>query len=466
MGKPSEFRKYSLINAPVNEVFAWHERDGALERLSPPWDPIRVIERKGGIKNGATTLLEMKTGPIKYKWLAEHGSYQKDALFRDTQIKGPFALWEHTHRFLRRGENKTLLIDEIKYRLPFHQVSGILLSDIIKKKLFRIFEYRHKTLKNDLELQLHYKCDKPLKIAVTGSSGLVGSSLVPFLKTAGHNVVRFIRHKQGNANQPFWDPERGILNREYLQECDVVIHLSGENISEGRWTPEKRRKIISSRLHTTLMISKAISELEHPPKLFLCASAVGYYGDRGDRSVTERDGHGDDFISDVCNLWEKATRSAAKRGTRVANMRIGVVLTPAGGALGKMLPLFKAGLGARIGSGNQYMSWISIDDLLYAIYHIIMTESIRGPVNLVSPRAVTNDNFGKIMSIVLQKPYRLSIPEAAIEFFLGQPGKELFLSSTRVFPEKLLETGFKFRFPDLLPALEHLLGRPGKRALS
>ena len=465
MVETSEFKKRVLIDAPHSEVFAWHERDGVLQRLSPPWEPIRIIRREGGIRDGATTLLEVKTGPIKYRWHAVHRNYQKDRIFQDVQVEGPFDSWEHTHRFYRHGTNRTILVDEVRYRLPFHSVTGFLLSGLVNRKLSRVFQYRHKTLKTDLDVVLGYGDRKPLRIAVTGSTGLIGSSLVPFLETAGHEVRCFLREKPDDPRHAYWDPEKNILNTKDLEGYDVIIHLAGENISDSRWTAEKKRKIISSRLHSTLMLSKSISELESPPESFLCASAIGYYGNRGAWILTEKASPGNDFISEVCRLWENATRPAKKRGVRVVNLRIGLVLTPSGGALGKMLPVFRAGLGARIGSGNQFVSWISIDDVLYAIYHIMMTKSLSGPVNLVSPKPETNYRFGKILSRVTRRPYRLVVPESAIRLLLGQRGMEIFLSSTRVFPEKLLDSGFKFRYPDLGHALEHLLGKANTQGI-
>jgi len=457
--KPNYFLKRTLIDAPTHDVFRWHERDGALERLSPPWDPIKVIKRDHGIKDGACALLQMGPGPLKIRWLATHRDYEKNRIFRDIQVKGPFSHWVHTHKFYPRGRHRTLLEDCIEYKLPFHPLTRYLFAGLIRKKLKRIFTYRHETLAKDFETLLRYPVKQPVTIAITGASGLIGASLVPFLKTAGHRVKCFQRHQVKSNNQPYWNPDTGEINPEDLANCDVVIHLAGENIGKGPWSKKKKRRILASRIRSTRLISKVISELDSPPETFICASAIGYYGNRGEKLLTEEDSPGEDFISEVCRVWENSTMAAKRKGTRVIHLRIGIVLTPAGGALKKLMVPFKMGLGSKIGSGKQYMSWISIDDVLGAIYHIIMVKEIAGAVNLVSPKAVRNEDFVTILSKVVERSLRMKLSENTIKAVFGQMGDELLLSSTRVFPRKLLDSGYRFRYPKLEDALRHVLGK-------
>jgi len=451
------FAKQSLINAPTEDVFQWHARPGALERLSPPWDPIEVIEQRGGINKDASVLLKMKAGPFCYRWAAEHTDYEENRLFKDRQKRGPFAFWSHTHTFQPDQSGGCLMKDQIQYALPFDPISRPFVP-VIQKKLERIFDYRHTTLAHDLTLHNARSKKEPLKIVISGASGLIGRAIIPFLTTGGHQVTRLVRKKKALPNQLFWDPFAGKLKRSALKNADVIINFSGENIGQGRWTKAKKRKIIQSRIKTTTLLSETISNLEPPPKVFLNASAIGYYGNQGDLTQTEDNVCGADFISEVCNDWERAAAPAQKRGIRVVFLRIGVVLTPNGGALKKMMLPFKMGLGGKFGSGRQYISFIGIDDVIGTIYHIINNDSLEGPVNIVAPKPVTNLEFTKILGKVLKRPTLFTAPEIAIKSLFGEMGQEILLSGTRVEPQKLLSSGYTFRNPDLEGVLRHLLG--------
>lgn len=451
------FSKQSLINAPTEDVFKWHARPGALERLSPPWDPIEVIEHHGGINKDASVLLKMKAGPFCYRWAAEHTDYVKNRLFRDRQKRGPFAFWTHTHTFQPDRSGGCVMKDQIQYALPFDPISRPFIS-IIQKKLKSIFDYRHTTLAHDLTLHNARPKKQPLNIVISGASGLIGRAIIPFFTTGGHQVTRLVRHKNSSPNQLCWDPVAGKLECSALKNSDVIINFSGENIGQGRWTKAKKRKIMQSRIKTTTLLSETIANLKPPPKVFLNASAVGYYGNQGDLTQTEDNVCGADFISEVCSDWEKATVVAQKRGIRVVFLRIGVVLTPCGGALKKMLFPFKMGIGGKFGSGQQYISFIGIDDVIGAIYHIINNDSLEGPVNIVAPQPVTNLKFTKTLGKVLKRPTLFTIPEIAIKSVFGEMGQEILLSGTRVEPQKLLASGYTFRNPDLEGVLRHLLG--------
>jgi uncharacterized protein len=459
--KIKTFVKKTHINAPVEEVFRWHSRPGALERLSPPWDPVRVIERKGGINKGSRVVLEMKAGPFPYKWTAEHTDYEENRMFRDRQVRGPFTSWVHTHSFESDEKGGAFFEDRIDYALPFYPF-GQLLGDLsVESKLARIFKYRHVTTSEDILLHLSKKeIKKPMKIIMTGSSGLLGSSLIPFFTTGGHIVNTLVRRTPcPEKGEAFWNPEYNELDPSVFDGADAVIHLAGEHIGEGRWTDEKKRRIIESRTKGTSLIADTISRLTSPPPVFISASAIGYYGNRGDRVLTEEDEPGNDFISGICSEWEKSAQAAVAAGIRVAFMRIGIALSPAGGALKRLFLPFAAGIGGKIASGAQYMSWIGIDDVIGAFFHVLAENRISGAVNVVSPNPVTNLDFTKTLGKVLSRPAIFSIPAAAINLAFGEMGREVLLSSTRVMPEKLIETGYRFRNPDLKGALSHLLGK-------
>lgn len=297
-----------------------------------------------------------------------------------------------------------------------------------------------------------------MKILVTGANGLVGGSLVPFLTTGGHEVVRLGRGRK-RAGSASWDPEKGVIDRAALEGLEAVVHLAGENISTGRWTAAKKARIHDSRVHGTRLLCEALADLERPPKVLVAASAIGFYGDRGRDLVDEDSAPGSGFLADVCKEWEAATAPAAAAGIRVVNLRIGVVLSTAGGALASLLTPFKLGAGGPVGDGHQYMSWIAIDDLVDAIHFALTTPALSGPVNAVAPTPVTNGEFARTLATVLSRPAIVPFPAFAVRLLFGEMGEELLLSSTRVEPHRLQAAGFRYRLPTLESALRHLLGR-------
>ena len=301
-----------------------------------------------------------------------------------------------------------------------------------------------------------------MKILVSGSSGLVGSRLVPSLATAGHQVVRLVRAASGPGASITWDPVRGSLEAAALEGFDAIVHLAGESIAAGRWNAAKKRRIHDSRVLSTALLSGTIARLSRPPRVLLCASAIGFYGDRGDAILREDSPSGEDFLSRVCRAWEGASEPAARKGVRVVRHRFGMILSPAGGGLAKMIPPFKLGAGGRLGTGRQFISWIAIDDVLGALEHALDTPALSGPVNTVSPSPATNDEFTRTLGHVLRRPTIAAMPAFAARLLFGEMAGALLLSSQRVEPQRLVESGYRFRFPDLEPALRHLLDRrPG-----
>jgi len=298
-----------------------------------------------------------------------------------------------------------------------------------------------------------------MRILVTGSTGLVGRALVAFLESGGHEVHRLTRSPAAASREIEFHPERGAAHPSLMEGFDAVIHLPGDPIGEGRWSVAKKRLIRDSRVPFTRRLAETLGALRKPPAVFVSASAIGFYGDRGDRVLREADGPGEGFLSEVCLEWESASEPAALAGVRVAQLRTGLVLTPAGGGLGPMLPIFRLGLGGRVGDGRQWWSFIALDDLIYAIHHILMNEKVRGPVNATSPEPVANAEFTRILGRVLNRPAVLPVPRMALELALGDMARPLLLASARVNPEKLLDSGFEFSYPTLEAALRHVLGR-------
>ena len=301
-------------------------------------------------------------------------------------------------------------------------------------------------------------------VAVTGASGLIGSALVTGLTSAGHRVVRVVRGAGAAsvAGQRLarWDPESGALEPSELAGADAVVHLAGESVAGGRWTEAKKRRIRSTRVDVTRRLAEALPRLERPPRLLVSASAVGYYGDRGSEILREDSAPGPGFLAEVCREWEAATDPAARAGIRVVRLRIGMVLSRRGGALGAMLTPFRLGAGGPVGSGVQWVSWIAIDDLVGAILHALATESLAGPVNAVAPEPVTNRELARTLGRVLRRPALLPLPAVAARLLFGQMADELLLASARVEPARLRATGFTFRHARLEDALRHELGRP------
>ena len=302
-----------------------------------------------------------------------------------------------------------------------------------------------------------------MKIIVTGSNGLVGRALVRSLVADGHSVTRLVRGAGGGAGgqgtaTARWDPEAGTVDAGALEGHDAAVHLAGEPIAEGRWTPEKKRRILESRSRGTRVLAEALARLGSKPKVLVSASATGFYGDRGDEVLREESASGDDFVSEVCREWEKATLPASQAGIRVVNLRIGVVLSGEGGALPKMLTPFRLGVGGKLGSGEQYMSWVALDDVVGVIRHALSHEELRGPVNTVAPNPVTNAEFTRALGGALGRPTFFAVPAFAARLaFGGELAEELLLSSTRVEPARLKETGYRFAYPEIGAALRHVL---------
>ncbi len=458
--KTEIFHKRTRLAAPAAAVFDWHLREGAFERLNPPFEPARVVSRTGGISDGGRVELQVPIGgPFHQTWISQHQGYVPGVQFQDAQIKGPFASCVHTHRIEADGPDACFLDDRLEYRLPFGPF-GVLGRAFVARKMQRMFDYRHRLTAADIAAHHNVPAGvTSMKILVVGATGLVGSSLVPFLTTGGHTVYKLSRRNSNNDPKTIvWDPPTGKIPTAELEGFDAVIHLAGEGIAHHRWTTAQKEKIRDSRVGGTSLLAGALSKLNQKPKHFLCASAIGYYGDRGDEVCAETSAPGTDFLAHVCADWEKATQPAIEAGIRTVNMRIGVVMSPQGGALKKMLTPFKLGVGGVLGSGKQYMSCITIDDVVGAIHHCLTHEELTGPVNLVDPNTMTNRDFTKTLGRILHRPTIFPAPAFVLRIAVGEMADALLLSSTRVVPNRLLSSGYQFRFPDLESGLKHVLG--------
>ena len=299
-----------------------------------------------------------------------------------------------------------------------------------------------------------------MKILISGSHGLVGSALVDLLTSEGHEVARLVRDARASSTEIEWRPEKGTIDKERLEErFDAVVHLAGENIAEGRWTNEKKRAIFESRVKGTTLLSETLAALRNPPPVFVSASAIGYYGDRGDEQLTEQSAPGTGFLADVCREWEKATAPAVEKGIRTIHARFGIILGAGGGALKQMLTPFRMGIGGRVGNGKQWMSWIALDDVVRAIRFTIHDNFVNGPVNFTSPFPVTNAEFTKTLGSVLRRPTLFPIPAFGVRLAFGEMGDALLLSSQKVEPAVLQGRGYSFQWPRLELALRRLLHR-------
>ena len=296
-------------------------------------------------------------------------------------------------------------------------------------------------------------------ILVTGSTGFIGSALVSFLTEGGHSVRKLVRSESTGEAEFHWQPELERIDMEGLEGVDAVVHLAGENIAAGRWTPAKKARILDSRVKGTRLLCESLAQLAAPPKVLVCSSGIGYYGARVEGVANEQSPLGDGFLADVCYQWEEATAPAVERGIRVVNLRTGIVLDPAGGTLERMLTPFKMGVGGKLGNGKQYISWLTLDDILEIIHHALVTEQLQGPVNAVTPEPVTNIEFTKTLGRVLGRPTIFPMPTFAVHLIFGEMADETLLASTRAEPAQLLASGYTFRYPELEGALRHVLGQ-------
>lgn len=452
------FSRRTTLEAAAAEVFRFHARPQAFERLTPAWMRVVVLERHGGIAPGSRVVIDAPVGPFRARWVLEHRDYIEGRQFRDVQLSGPFQRWVHTHSVEPSGD-ASVLTDEIQYEMPMSPLGDLVAGRYVERELDRVFAYRHAVMAADLRRHRLFGRHGAWRIGVTGSTGLVGAALVPYLSTAGHRVARFVRTRGAEAPDDIhWDPAQGQIARARLDGLDAIVHLAGASIAR-RWTRARRAEIRASRLDGTRLLVRTIEGMKRPPRVLVCASAIGYYGDRGEAMLGEGSARGEGFLAELVEEWESISKPLGQRGVRVVHARFGVVLSPSGGALQRLLLPFRLGLGGRIGSGAQWMSWIALDDCLGAIEHALFTDELYGAVNVVSPMPVTNAELTHVLSRVLRRPAVLPVPALALRAAFGGMADETLLTSQRVAPMRLRETGFECRLPNLEGALRFELGR-------
>jgi hypothetical protein len=432
----------SVVDAPLDDVFAWHERPGAIVRLLPPWQPIRVRAEPNDLRNGRAVLAL----PGGVPWVAQHGGYRPPHEFTDELVSLPLR-WRHRHAFAAEAADRTRVTDDVDTPVP-------------AARLRSTFRYRHAQLADDLAVLQAMSSfgSAPLSVAVTGSSGLVGTSLVAQLTTAGHRVVKLVRGDPHDGTERRWDPHRPAP--DLLDGVDALVHLAGASIA-GRFTEAHRQKVRGSRIEPTRRLAELLAGASDGPRVFVCASAIGYYGpDRGDEELGEDSRSGGGFLAEVVTEWEAATSPATEVGARVVNVRTGIVQSARGGTLQLLRPLFAAGLGGRLGDGRQWTSWIDLDDLTDIYLRALLDDAMTGPINAVAPEPVRNSDYTDVLADVLHRPALLPVPPLGLRLLLGDQGaRELAFADQRVLPRKLLAAGHRFRRPELAACLRHQLGR-------
>jgi uncharacterized protein (TIGR01777 family) len=386
-------------------------------------------------------------------WVAVHRGYEEGRRFVDVQESGPFAEWVHEHIFEDTASGKSEVVDRIDYTIPFGIAGELAAGALIRKRLERVFRYRGRVTAEDLARHAPYLGQAPLRIAISGASGLIGSQLAAFLTAGGHDVLRFARGRTAKDGEIAWNPASCRIDHEALEGLDAVVHLAGENIADGRWTEARKAEIAASRIKGTTVLAQALSVLRTPPRVFLSASAIGYYGDRGGGRVDETASVGTGFLAGVAKRWEEATEPAQAAGIRTVNLRFGVILTSRGGAVGKMLLPFKLGAGGPIGDGRQGFSWIALDDAIYAIHHVIRNDALHGPVNVVAPESLTQGQFAKALGRAVHRPAVIPLPAPIVKKLFGQMGEEVLLAGQFVTPAALQRSGFAWSAPSLDEAL-------------
>ena len=453
----------SSMPVSVEALWAWHTRPGALERLLPPWDPVHVVSRTGGLANGTRVTLSVPFGPLRLRWTSEHRDVNPPDGFVDAQIAGPFAHWEHLHAMRADGPASSSLEDRITFQGPAGPIGRAVARRSVAARLPALLRYRHETLAADLAAHARV-ADRPrLTVGITGASGLVGTALRHFLTTGGHRVVRFVRSAAGGAGADgpdvvAWDPQTGFPAPDRVPALDAVVHLAGAGVADRRWTPRRMALIRDSRVQGTSSLAKALAALPRPPRTLLCASAIGFYGFDGRTPIDETAPMGDGFLAAVCGRWEAAADPARAAGLRVAHLRLGLVLTPAGGILKPLSRVFRAGAGGVVGSGAQGMSWVGLDDVIGAFHHALFDDGIAGPVNVTAPEPVANAAFTAALGRAVHRPTLIPAPAFGLRLLLGrQMADETALSSGWILPSRLEAAGYAFRHRRLDDALAHYL---------
>ncbi len=456
--KINKFAVRLLINSQKDAIYSWHLQRTCFSRSLPSWERATVLSTE-----------ELPGRQVRVHVLFQRPFFRKikavfrihypigGQLIRIKEEAGTVKTLDFQIEIKSLGENLYELLERVDYTLSWPWVFPSYRRKRYEKRFQRFFEYKHEMMIRDLEMLKNPV--KPLKILVSGTKGLIGSNLTELLMTMGHEVWSLVRSEEDvkSGRDIFFNTETGEVNRSELEGFDAAVHLWGKSI-QGSWTRKNKQEMLESRTETTRQLSKILASLQSPPKVFLCASAIGYYGDHANHILDEQTApNPHSFLGEVCKAWESASDFLKVHGIRVVHLRFGVVLSSKKGALLELVKLIRRGFGGILGTGDQYMSWIAIDDASLAIYHAILHSELNGPINVTSPNPLKNCEFSKKVSSYLQKPLGLSIPASVLRLIKGEMADELLLTSARVLPKKLLESGFEFQYPTLEKALHHLV---------
>lgn len=454
---PSTTRYIAKVELPVSigDAFAYHERPGALNRLVPPWESVVPEYSDNSLDVGSKVILTTRVLGIPLRWVAEHTHYDPPRLFADRQVSGPFAYWRHEHQFEEEESSRSSLTDQVDYRLPLGALGRIFGSGKARRTIEAMFAFRHRITHDDLALSAASPA-APMQVAVSGRTGLVGSSLSSMLTLFGHQVVPLVRGD--SPSEGAIAPWAEDSHPDDFSDVDAVVHLAGKSIAEQRWTDQVKQEIRDSRVIKTRQLCEHLANAKSKPHTLICASASGYYGDRGDELLDEDSSVGEGFLESVAEEWEQACQPAVDAGIRVVHARFGIILSPSGGALQKSLLPAKF-FGGKLGSGRQWWSWIGLEDAVGAIYHALTNDTVIGPMNVVSPSPVQNREFASVLGQVIRRTAIIPAPSFGLRAALGEMADALLLSSTRVQPLRLIESGYQFRFTDLREYLTYCLGR-------
>ena len=452
------------FDANKKQIWDWYNSDGAFRRIMPEWEGIQPINA-GRLVDGDETIFKVKMGPLRQKWVARHHSVVPGESFADRMIKGPFGAWNHHHEFESSSGQMTSVIDNVEYKLPLHIFTGWSAGFTVLPRMKQMFEFRSVRVANDLkQIQATAKLSRQ-RILVSGSTGMIGLQLCAFLEAAGHDVHRLLRPSTklpsdvDSSKVVKWNDLTGEILEGDMNGFDSIIHLAGAGIGDKRWSKKRLKLIRDSRIIPTENLAKIVAGLENPPKKMLCSSAIGFYGNRGTEVLDENSSAGNDMLSDLCKDWENASNAAKDAGINVIHLRTGIVMSPLGGALAKLLLPAKMGAGGPVGGGKQMQSWISLDDEIYAIHHLMMKEDSEGVYNLTAPNPVSQKQFAKTLGKVLRRPAFAPLPGFVIKILFGQMGKKLVLEGQDVRPNRLLESGYEFTHTELESCLRSCLGK-------
>lgn len=442
-------RHTSVVEHPIDEVFAWHGRKDAIKRLTPPWQPVRVRAGATSLRDGRAVL----GLPGGLRWVATHqpDGYSPPHRFVDQLTSLPLSAilsWRHTHEFEATDDTTTRVTDTVDTDLP-----GAVLR--------AMFTYRHAQLADDLASHARALAwrSSPVTVAVTGSSGLVGNALTALLSTGGHRVVRLVRRPARAPDEREWDPRDPAP--DLLAGLDAVVHLAGDPLP-GRPVNAHEASVPDVRACPTRLLAQRAANTPRGPSAFVSASAVGYYGaGNGDEILTEASPRGDGMLAETVAARETATSPAAEAGLRTVNVRSGLVQSPRGGTLRPLFPLFYAGLGASVGEGDRWLPWIGLDDLTDVYLRAILDADLSGPINATAPHPVRNGEYTRALARALDRPAPIPVPGLGPRLLFGKRGsRELACTDQRVRPDRLQRSDHRFRHPDLEAALRHVLGNP------